>query len=174
MTTAPMMMETDLDLDVIHRGKVRDLYALGDDRLLLVATDRVSAFDVVLPNPVPRKGEVLTRTSEFWFDRTSEVVPNAFIAVLDASNAAELGVDCGPEYFGRSMVMHRAEVLPVLERTYGRRDARRWLHRWRVFFMACAELFGHDGGREWLVAHYLLERTARRQPVRADLAETTP
>lgn len=110
---APMMMETDLDLELIHRGKVRDLYALGDDRLLLVATDRVSAFDVVLPNPVPRKGEVLTRTSEFWFNRTTEVVPNAFIAVLDASNAAELGVDCGPEYYGRSMAMQRAEVLPV-------------------------------------------------------------
>jgi phosphoribosylaminoimidazole-succinocarboxamide synthase len=114
MTTAtPVMMETDLDLEVLHRAKVRDIYALGDDRLLLVATDRVSAFDVVLPNGVPRKGEVLTRTSEFWFSRTSEVVPNAFIAVLDASNAAEFGVDCGPEYYGRSMVMHRAEVLKV-------------------------------------------------------------
>ena len=114
MTVAtPVMMETSLDLELLHSGKVRDIYALGDDRLLLVATDRVSAFDVVMPKGVPRKGEVLTRTSEFWFQRTTEVVPNAFIAVLDASNAADLGVDCGPEYYGRSMVMYRAEVLKV-------------------------------------------------------------
>ena len=114
MTAAPsVMLETSLDLELLHSAKVRDLYALGDDRLLLVATDRISAFDVVLPNGLPRKGEVLTRISEFWFQRTTEVVPNAFIAVLDASNAADLGVDCGPEYYGRSMVMHRAEVLKV-------------------------------------------------------------
>jgi len=114
MTAAPsVMLETSLDLELLHSAKVRDLYALGDDRLLLVATDRISAFDVVLPNGLPRKGEVLTRISEFWFQRTTEVVPNAFIAVLDASNAAGLGVDCGPEYYGRSMVMHRAEVLKV-------------------------------------------------------------
>jgi phosphoribosylaminoimidazole-succinocarboxamide synthase len=106
-------METSLELPLIHRAKVRDIYALGDDRLLLVATDRVSAFDVVMPNGVPRKGEVLTRLSEFWFQRTTEVVPNAFVAVLDASNADELGVQCGPEYYGRSMVMRRAEVLKV-------------------------------------------------------------
>jgi len=114
MTAAPsVMLETSLDLELLHSAKVRDLYALGDDRLLLVATDRVSAFDVVMPNGLPRKGEVLTRISEFWFARTTEVVPNAFIAVLDASNASELGVDCGPEYYGRSMVMRRAEVLKV-------------------------------------------------------------
>jgi phosphoribosylaminoimidazole-succinocarboxamide synthase len=81
--------------------------------LLVVATDRISAFDVVLPAGVPRKGEVLTRLSAFWFERTAEVVPNAFVAVLDADNASELGVECGPEYYGRSMVMRRAEVLKV-------------------------------------------------------------
>jgi len=114
MTVAPeVMLETSLDLERLHSAKVRDIYALGDDRLLLVATDRLSAFDVVLPNGIPRKGELLTRMSEFWFNRTTEVVPNAFVAVLDASNAAELGVDCGPEYYGRSMVMQRAEVLKV-------------------------------------------------------------
>jgi phosphoribosylaminoimidazole-succinocarboxamide synthase len=114
MTVAPeVMLETSLDLERLHSAKVRDIYALGDDRLLLVATDRLSAFDVLLPNGIPRKGELLTRMSEFWFNRTTEVVPNAFVAVLDASNAAELGVDCGPEYYGRSMVMQRAEVLKV-------------------------------------------------------------
>ena len=112
--TVPLMLDSHLPaLERLHSGKVRDIYALPDDRLLLVATDRVSAFDVVLPRAVPRKGEVLTRLSAFWYERTSEVVPNAFIAVLEADNAAALGIDCGPEYYGRSMVMRRAEVLKV-------------------------------------------------------------
>ncbi len=111
------MATTDLPgLTRLHQGKVRDVYALPPDaqgeRLLLVATDRVSAFDVVLPNPVPRKGEVLTRISAYWYDRTSSVVPNAFIAVLDAANAEEFGVT-DPAYFGRSMVMRRADPVKV-------------------------------------------------------------
>ncbi|MDA0270912.1 MAG: phosphoribosylaminoimidazolesuccinocarboxamide synthase [Chloroflexi bacterium] len=111
------MHTTDLPLTKLHQGKVRDVYALPStaaegDRLLLVATDRISAFDQVLPNAIPRKGEVLTRTSAFWYDRTGDVVPNGFIAVLDAHNAAEYGVT-DPRYFGRSMVMRRAEVLQV-------------------------------------------------------------
>ncbi len=118
MTThQPPMTTTDLPgLTRIHQGKVRDVYALPPDaqgeRLLLVATDRVSAFDVVLPNAVPRKGEVLTRLSKFWYDRTSSVVPSAFIAVLDATNAEEFGVT-DPAYFGRSMVMRRGDVVKV-------------------------------------------------------------
>ena len=114
----PPMETTNLPgLTRIHQGKVRDVYALspdaqGGERLLLVATDRVSAFDVVLPNAVPRKGEVLTRISSYWYDRTSSVVPNAFIAVLDASNAEEFGVT-DPAYFGRSMVMRRADPIKV-------------------------------------------------------------
>ncbi len=111
--TAPSMLTSDLPhLRKVHEGKVRDLYELDGDRLLLVATDRVSAFDVVMPNPIPRKGEVLTRLSAFWYRRTQEVVPGAFIAVLDASNSAEFGVE-DPAYFGRSMVMRRADVLTV-------------------------------------------------------------
>ncbi|MDP6605013.1 MAG: phosphoribosylaminoimidazolesuccinocarboxamide synthase, partial [Dehalococcoidia bacterium] len=61
--------------EIAHRGKVRDIYELPDDRLLLVATDRVSAFDVLLPTGIPRKGEVLTRTSAYWFEHTAGVVP---------------------------------------------------------------------------------------------------
>ncbi len=94
-------------------GKVRDIYELPEGRLLLVATDRISAFDVVLPQGIPDKGEVLTRLSAHWFELTRAVVPNAFVAVLDASNAAELGVDADPAFHGRSMVMRRAEPLPV-------------------------------------------------------------
>ena len=96
-----------------HQGKVRDIYELPDNRLLIVATDRVSAFDIVLPNGIPRKGEVLTRTSAYWFERTSDVVPNHLIAVLDADTADELHIDAGSEFFGRSMVVRKAEPLKV-------------------------------------------------------------
>ena len=113
VVAAPMIDAELPGLERLHRGKVRDIYALPAARLLLVATDRASAFDVVLPTGVPRKGEVLTRISAFWYERTSEVVPNAFVAVLDGDNATELGIDCGPEYYGRSMVMRRADVLKV-------------------------------------------------------------
>ena len=106
-----VMLTSDLP-GRLHSGKIRDIYELPDDRLLVVATDRLSAFDVVMPGGVPRKGEVLTRLSAYWFERTRTVVPNAFIAVLEADNAAELGVDAPPEYCGRSMVMRRAQPPP--------------------------------------------------------------
>ncbi|MGE0229476.1 MAG: phosphoribosylaminoimidazolesuccinocarboxamide synthase [Dehalococcoidia bacterium] len=98
---------------LLHRGKVRDLYELPGDRMLMVATDRISAFDVVMPQGIPRKGEVLTRLSAYWFDRTAAVVPNHMVAVLDAANASELGVDADASFFGRSMVVRKAEPLPV-------------------------------------------------------------
>jgi len=79
-------------------GKVREIYALDDDRLLLVASDRISTFDVILPTPIPDKGRVLTGMSAFWFARTSAIVPNHLL---------ELGDD------GRSTVCRRLEMLPV-------------------------------------------------------------
>ena len=79
-------------------GKVREIYALDDDRLLLVASDRISTFDVILPTPIPDKGRVLTGMSAFWFARTREIVPNHLL---------ELGDD------GRSTVCRRLEMLPV-------------------------------------------------------------
>ncbi len=111
------MLERNLVLtterpDLLSRGKVRDMYALPGNRMLMVATDRISAFDVVMPSGVARKGEVLTRISSYWFDRTSAIVPNHMIEVLDASNAAGYGVD-DETLFGRSMVVQRAEPLPV-------------------------------------------------------------
>src|SRR5678815_3940945 len=69
----------------IRSGKVRDLYAVGEDRLLLVASDRLSAFDVVLPTAIPDKGRVLTGLSRFWFDRTASIIPNHVIATDPAS-----------------------------------------------------------------------------------------
>ncbi len=90
-----------------HRGKVRDTHDLGD-RLLIVATDRISAFDVVLPTGIPRKGEVLTRLSAWWFERIREVVPNHFISLVTPETASQLPFEVPPAYFGRSMLVRKA------------------------------------------------------------------
>ncbi|HET7317895.1 MAG TPA: phosphoribosylaminoimidazolesuccinocarboxamide synthase, partial [Nitrospirota bacterium] len=74
--TTPLVLETNLEgLQPPRRGKVRDVYDLGD-KLLIVATDRISAFDVVLPNAVPEKGRVLTQISKYWFEQTEKIVKN--------------------------------------------------------------------------------------------------
>lgn len=104
-----LILETDLP-NRLHRGKVRDTYDLGDN-LLIVATDRISAFDVVLPTGIPRKGEVLSRLSAWWFERMKEVVPNHFIALITAENASLIPFELGPEYFGRSMLVRKAKRL---------------------------------------------------------------
>jgi phosphoribosylaminoimidazole-succinocarboxamide synthase len=101
-------------------GKVRDLYRLGDDRLLLVASDRISAFDVVLPTPIPDKGRVLTGLSRFWFGETASIVHNHLVGTDPASIGTADGVGpeadgLGPEaddLRGRMMVCRRAVVLP--------------------------------------------------------------
>ena len=82
----PPLLETPLP-DILYRGKVRDTFDLGDGMLLMVATDRISAFDVVLPNGIPDKGRVLSRMSKFWFDQTGHIVPNHFIALADDRDA---------------------------------------------------------------------------------------
>ena len=94
--------------NVSHRGKVRDTYDLGDT-LLIVATDRLSAFDVVLAEGVPDKGRVLTRLSEFWFERTATVVPNHMIAVVTASHTPGIPFEVPPELLGRSMLVKKAQ-----------------------------------------------------------------
>src|SRR5690606_3502051 len=72
-----VLYQSDLPgLDLVHRGKVRDVYAVDERRLLIVASDRLSAFDVVLPDPIPGKGEILTQLSNFWFARTAHLMPN--------------------------------------------------------------------------------------------------
>ena len=109
--TATVLLDTPLP-NLSHRGKVRDLYDLGD-RLLIVATDRVSAFDVVLPNGIPGKGAVLTQLSAFWFERTASVVPNHFLRLADGSQADELPFELPPELIGRSTIVRKAERLPV-------------------------------------------------------------
>ncbi len=105
MTT---IQETDLP-NMLYRGKVRDTYDLGDGLLLMVATDRISAFDVVLPTGIPEKGAVLCQISAFWFDRTSHIVPNHFVAL--ASDRADL--DLPQDLARRAMVVKRAERIDV-------------------------------------------------------------
>lgn len=93
------------------RGKVRDIYDLGD-RLLIVATDRISAFDVVMPNPIPDKGRVLTQLSNFWFDLTNDLVPNHVLS----TEVGDYPKECQPYQKmlrGRSMLVVKTEVLPV-------------------------------------------------------------
>src|SRR5215212_10697147 len=76
MGTATVLQTSLSDLKLARRGKVRDVYAVDDDSLLIVATDRISAFDCILPTPIERKGEVLTALSEFWFEKLQHVVAN--------------------------------------------------------------------------------------------------
>jgi phosphoribosylaminoimidazole-succinocarboxamide synthase len=99
----------------LRSGKVRDLYRLDDERLLLVASDRISAFDVVLPTPIPDKGRVLTGLSRFWFRETADIVANHLLgtdpADLPPSLVAEPGL--ADELRGRMMICRLAEVLPV-------------------------------------------------------------
>jgi len=97
----------------VRSGKVRDLYGLGSDRLLLVASDRISAFDVVLPTRIPDKGRVLTGLSRYWFEQTGTIVPNHLLETsLDALPDADLP-GSREELRGRSMVCRTASVLPV-------------------------------------------------------------
>ena len=108
------IVETNLP-NLVHRGKVRDTYDLGDGLLLMVATDRISAFDVVLPTAIPRKGEVLSRLSAFWFQRTADLVPNHLVA-LATDEAAVGGIPLPrmPEAVARrAAVVHRAQRVDV-------------------------------------------------------------
>ena len=98
--------------NLFHRGKVRDTYDLGD-RLLMVATDRISAFDVVLPNGIPDKGRVLTQLSAFWFELTSDVAPNHFLRLIDSTEAKDVPFAIPPELVGRSMLIRKAKRLDV-------------------------------------------------------------
>lgn len=113
MMSAATLLQTSLsDLELVRRGKVRDVYGVDDHSLLIVATDRISAFDCVLPTPIQRKGEVLTALSEFWFQRLQDVVPNHLIT-SDVSRMPESVQQHAAELRGRSMLVKRAEVFPV-------------------------------------------------------------
>ena len=112
------LLETALP-DLLYRGKVRDTYDMGDGLLLMVATDRISAFDVVLPNGIPDKGRVLSRMSQFWFELTKHIVPNHFVGLAD--DPAALGeladhpriASLPPEIARQAMVVKRAQRIDV-------------------------------------------------------------
>jgi phosphoribosylaminoimidazole-succinocarboxamide synthase len=110
--TQPALYQTDLKgLKLVNRGKVRDIYDLGEN-LLIVATDRISAFDVIMPNPIPGKGEILTRLSEFWFRQLADIVGNHLVTT-DVEKFPEA---CRPHrdvLKGRSMLVRKAKPLPV-------------------------------------------------------------
>jgi phosphoribosylaminoimidazole-succinocarboxamide synthase len=107
----PLVGGTNLSLPLYSRGKVRDMYDLGD-RLLMVTSDRISAFDVVMDALIPAKGIVLTAVSAFWFERTREVVENHFLGADLADTLAELAA-AHPELAGRSMVVRKTQRLDV-------------------------------------------------------------
>jgi len=108
-----VLMESNIPgLPLLSRGKVRDLYAVGDDRLLMVASDRISAFDVVLPTPIPRKGEVLTKLSIFWFEFLKEVIGTHFITADVSEYPSEL-FQYRDQLEGRSMLVKRLDMFPI-------------------------------------------------------------
>jgi phosphoribosylaminoimidazole-succinocarboxamide synthase len=94
----------------LGKGKVRDIYAVGDDKMLIVASDRLSAFDVVLPDPIPDKGRVLNEMANFWFSRLDHVVPNQLTGIDPESVVAE---EEKPQVRGRSVVVKRLRPLPI-------------------------------------------------------------
>ncbi|MBN8726719.1 MAG: phosphoribosylaminoimidazolesuccinocarboxamide synthase [Xanthomonadales bacterium] len=107
-----VLARSDLpELELLHRGKVRDVYAIGADQLLIVASDRLSAFDVVLPDPIPGKGEMLTRISNFWFAKTAHLVPN-HLTGRPVAEVLPAGADPAL-YARRSVVARRLRALPV-------------------------------------------------------------
>ncbi|CAG1018676.1 phosphoribosylaminoimidazole-succinocarboxamide synthase [Burkholderiaceae bacterium] len=98
-------------LPLIARGKVRDIYAVGDQQMLIVTTDRLSAFDVILPDPIPDKGRVLTAVSSFWFERLAHIVPN-HLTGIDPESVVQ-GEEERAQVRGRSVVVKRLKPLPV-------------------------------------------------------------
>jgi phosphoribosylaminoimidazole-succinocarboxamide synthase len=100
------------NLPLVHQGKVRDCFAVGNDHLLMVASDRLSAFDVVLPDPIPGKGEMLTRISRFWFELTKDIVPNHLADDLDLAEVLE-DAALAERLAPRSMLVRRLDALPL-------------------------------------------------------------
>jgi len=97
-------------LPLIARGKVRDIYAVGDDKLLIVTTDRLSAYDVILPTPIPTKGEILVTLANFWFHKLAHVVPNQLTGIDPTSVVAASERD---QVMGRALVVNKYKVLPI-------------------------------------------------------------
>ena len=113
MTGAQIVTQTSLpDLQLLRRGKVRDVYEVDEERLLVVATDRISAFDCILPTRIPRKGQVLTALSHFWFERLADVTPHHLVTT-EMERMPEVVRQYSAILRGRSMLVRRAKVFPI-------------------------------------------------------------
>jgi phosphoribosylaminoimidazole-succinocarboxamide synthase len=149
-----MLIETKLP-NLLHRGKVRDTYAVDDNTLLMVATDRISAFDVVLPSGIPNKGLVLNRISAFWFEKTAHIVPNHLICLADAPDVrARFGDnarlrDLPPGLARQAMIVRKADRIDI----------------------ECI-VRGYITGSAW--SEYRRQGTVWGQPMPKDLLEGTP
>jgi phosphoribosylaminoimidazole-succinocarboxamide synthase len=111
-SAAPVVETTFTDLNLVRRGKVRDVYTVDEESLLIVATDRISAFDCILPTPIERKGEVLTALSRFWFAKLAHIVPNHLITT-SIEEMPEVIRGHRDDLRGRSMLVRRTDVFPV-------------------------------------------------------------
>jgi len=112
MSAATLLQSSISDLKLVRRGKVRDVYAVDGEHLLIVATDRISAFDCILPTPIERKGEVLTALSKFWFDKLAHVVANHLVTT-DIAEMPQAVNQHADKLAGRSMLVRRADVFPI-------------------------------------------------------------
>ena len=110
MSTVTLFESTIKSLKFLHRGKVRDIYAVGDDQLLVIQSDRLSAFDVILPDPIPGKGEVLTAMSNFWFKKLGHVIANHLTGIEPESVVA---ADEREQVAGRAMVVRKFKPLMI-------------------------------------------------------------
>jgi len=149
-----VLIETDLP-DILHRGKVRDTYAVDENTLLMVATDRISAFDVVLPSGIPGKGQVLNRISAFWFDKTVHIIPNHFLCLADSPDLKsqygdnEFLITLPRDIASQAMIVKKAERINI----------------------ECI-VRGYITGSAWL--EYRREGTVWGLPMPSDMVEGTP
>ncbi len=137
MSAVRTVSETNIkDLSLIHRGKVRDVYEVNDAQLLLVATDRLSAFDCILPNPIPDKGVILTQLSAFWFDKLKDITANHLIT----ANFDEMpeNIRENVELKGRSTLVKKTKVFPVECVVRGYLEGSGWKD-----YQATGEVCGH-------------------------------
>lgn len=135
--TSPVSTSAVAELPLLHRGKVRDIYDAGNDRLLLVATDRISAFDCILPTPIEKKGRVLTALSAFWFGRLGHIIDHHLITT-DLDKMPE-NIRKYDELRGRSMLVKRTEVFPVECVVRGYLEGSGWKD-----YQATGKICGHE------------------------------
>jgi len=151
--TAAALSHTSLpEFELLKRGKVRDVYTVDEDYLLIVATDRISAFDCILPTPIARKGEVLTSLSRFWFEKLRYVVPNHFVTTDFVRMPA--AVQRATDLKKRSMLVRRADVFPVECVVRGYLVGSGWKD-----YLRTGEVCGHK------LPDNLLESTELKEPI---------